>query len=383
MIITIIADIYGEENNGTVATTNRLMQHMIKRGHSIRLVSTYAGKDTKDIQYFVTKKRNFYVFNKYISANGAVFAKPDRKILEEAIKGSDVVHMLIPFKLAKLAVKVAKELKVPMTSAFHTQPENISTHIGMRNVTMVNKMFYHRFYKQFYKHHNFVHCPSHFIKDEIAKNNYKGDLRVISNGVIDTFRKFESTRPAELNGKYLVFTSSRYSGEKRHDLVIEAVKHSKYADKIQLIFAGKGPLKDKLTRMSAHLPNPTKFVFYTSKQDLAAAINYSDLYVHPADIEIEAIACMEAVSCGLVPVISDSNRSATKQFAMTEKNLFEQGNAKDLAAKIDYWIEHPEEKEQLSKEYETFTEQFRIEAAMDKMELMFKDAIAYYNNKNN
>ena len=32
----------------------------------------------------------------------------------------------------------------------------------------------------------------------------------------------------------------------------------------------------------------------------------SDLYVHAADVEIEAMSCMEAFAGGLVPVIANS-----------------------------------------------------------------------------
>ena len=380
MIITIVADVYGEENNGTVATTNHLMKHMIARGHKIRLVSTYPGKNTEDITYYTVPRRSFGFLDGYISKNGANLAKPNYDILKQAITGSDVVHILIPFKLGKLATKIARELKVPMTSAFHTQPENISTHIGMRNVTFVNDLFYKRFLKQMYRYHHFIHCPSQFIATEIKNHGYTQDLRVISNGVIDTFHKMDATRPEKYDGKILLFTSGRYSGEKRHDLVIKAMKYSKYADQIQLIFAGKGPLKESLQHQGRHLKNPIEFVFYSNKQDLANAIAYSDLYIHPADIEIEAIACLEEVSCCTVPVISNSKRSATKQFAINDKNLFEQGNPQDLAQKIDYWIEHPQEKEALRQQYEAFTEKFRIEHVMNDMEKMFYDAKEFYSN---
>jgi hypothetical protein len=67
--------------------------------------------------------------------------------------------------------------------------------------------------------------------------------------------------------------------------------------------------------------------------------------VHPAEIEIEAIACLEAITCGLVHVIANSPRCATKAFAMGNNNLFENKNSDDLASKIDYWIENPKEKD--------------------------------------
>lgn len=80
------------------------------------------------------------------------------------------------------------------------------------------------------------------------------------------------------------------------------------------------------------------------------------------------------MSCGLVPVISNSKKSATRFFARDEKGLFEAGNPKSLAEKIDYWIEHPEEKEQYSSVYMEYAKQFNIEKSIDQMIKMFEEA---------
>ena len=63
-------------------------------------------------------------------------------------------------------------------------------------------------------------------------------------------------------------------------------------------------------------------------------LNMCDLYVHAADVEIEAISCLEAISCGLVPVISNCRTSATQQFALYPNSLFKSGDAQDCADKI-------------------------------------------------
>ena len=85
---------------------------------------------------------------------------------------------------------------------------------------------------------------------------------------------------------------------------------------------------------------------------------------------------MEAFACGLVPVISDSPMVATKQFALDEKNLFKKGNAEDLRNKIEYFIEHPDEKQEYSKRYTEYAKNFRAEACVAEMEKMFETAIA-------
>lgn len=77
----------------------------------------------------------------------------------------------------------------------------------------------------------------------------------------------------------------------------------------------------------------------------------ADLYVHTSDAEIEAMSCMEAFACGLVPVIADSPRSATPQFALDERSLFPAGDADALAERIDWWIEHPQEREEMEHRY--------------------------------
>ena len=149
---------------------------------------------------------------------------------------------------------------------------------------------------------------------------------------------------------------------------------SKYSDRIQLVFAGIGPLHDELAKRGQKLKNPPEFNFFT-REELVRQLNRAYLYVHPADIEIEAIACLEAIACGLVPVIANSPRSATRYFALDERNLFHNKDAKDLAKRIDYWIEHPEEKQALAERYRGFVEQHEYEQCMDRMADMLSDAV--------
>ncbi|MBO4421863.1 MAG: glycosyltransferase, partial [Clostridia bacterium] len=210
---------------------------------------------------------------------------------------------------------------------------------------------------------------SEFIRQVFERYGGKTNAFVISNGVSSDFRPMEVPRPAEFEGKQVILFTGRYSKEKSHRILIDAVKRCRHAKTVQLVFAGEGPLKEKLIKRAEGLENPPVFRFF-SREDMVRMINTADLYVHPAEIEIEAISCLEAISCGLVPVISNSPRSATRYFALDEKNLFVCNNRRDLADKIDYWLDHPDEKAARSKEYLGYTKQFDFDVCMDRMEQM-------------
>ena len=98
--------------------------------------------------------------------------------------------------------------------------------------------------------------------------------------------------------------------------------------------------------------------------------------MHTSDVEIEAISCLEAIATGLVPIISDSKESATKQFALDERSLFKHGNSKDLANKIDYWISNKKEREKMEIKYaEEVDKNYRISQSIKKIMNMFNEEV--------
>lgn len=374
MNITIVCDVLGKENNGTTTAALNLINHLQNCGHNVKVICPDQDKKGKE-NYFVVPQKSFgKLLDKYLEKNGVTLAKVDKEVLKNEIKDSDIVHLLVPFSLSKTAVKIANELDIPVTASFHCQAENITSHLKLMNFKPLNDKIYKGFYKYVYQYVDAIHYPTQFIRDVFENIVGKTNGYVISNGVKDMYHKKEVSKPKDLKDKFVIVFTGRFSKEKSHIVLIDAVEKSKYKDKIQLVFAGNGPLKDKLTKYSKKLPIQPIMKYFT-REELVDTLNYADLYVHPAEIEIEAIACLEAIACGLVPVIANSPRCATKAFALTEKNLFENLNSDDLSKKIDYWIEHPKEKEECSKEYLGYAKQFSFENCMDKMEKMMLETV--------
>lgn len=370
MKIVLVIDQFDNGNNGTTVTARRYAEQLRQMGHTVTIL---AGGDPAPHKIAAPVHRIPF-FQKLIESQGFCFARPDEEAYYQAFRDADVVHFYLPFRFCRRGEELARQMHIPTVAAFHMQPENVTYTIHMGKNKLVNRFLYKWCYRRFYNRFRFIHCPSQFIADQLKANGYDADLRVISNGVDPVFRPVSVPRPAAFSGKFVVLMIGRLSGEKRQDLIIEAAKRSRYRDRIQLVFAGKGPKEKAYRRQSADLKHEPIFGFYT-QEELLNLINSCDLYVHASDAEIEGISCMEALACGLVPVIADSPLSATPQFALDDRSLFPAGDAQALADRIDYWIEHPEEKAVMSAQYAAQGDTLRVAACVAKAEEMYRAAI--------
>ena len=375
MIVTVVCDVLGSENNGTTIAAMNLIRSLRAKGHTVRVVCPDESRRGEKDCYIVPAYNLGTWLNAYVAKNGVMLAKPDRDVIEQAIDGADVVHVMIPFAVGGCAARIAYKKGIALTAGFHCQAENVTNHLFMMNMSAANHTAYRIFRKNLYRYCDCVHYPTQFICDLFEKETGPTNHYVISNGVSSSFVRREVSRPAELNGKFVILFTGRYSKEKSHKVLIDGVARSKHRDDIQLIFAGAGPQGDNIAAYASEQAISTPIMKFYNRDELIDVINTADLYVHPAQIEIEAISCLEAIKCGVVPVICDSPRSATRYFALGENNLFRCNDAGDLAEKIDYWIEHPDERKKCSNDYEGYAARFDFDLCMDKMEQMLLDAV--------
>ena len=375
MKILIVIDQFDNSNNGTTISARRFAKGLQEAGNEVYVVST---GDKKDEYKFNLKELPLPPgISHLIKSQGMSFAIPNTEVLEKAISNVDIVHFYMPFFISKSGLKICEKLHIPHTAAFHVQPENITYSIGLGTKTKVNDLIYTHYRDSFFNRFTHIHCPSEFIANELKKHGYTAKLHVISNGVDEEFKYYGKEKLPEFKDKFVISMIGRYSNEKRQDVLIEAISKSKYTDKIQLVLAGKGPKEEKYRKLGEKLVNPPVMKFYNT-EDLINLLKSTDLYVHSADAEIEAISCIEAFACGNVPIIANSKNSATKQFALVKESLFEAGNSTDLANKIDFWIENENYRKEMEIKYSKSADNYRLKDSIKKMEEMFEDAIREY-----
>lgn len=374
MNIVIVCDILGKKNNGTTIASYNLINAMKAKGHNVTVVCCDQEKEGED-GFVIVDQMNFGILNKIVERNGVTIPKVNKKELLRAILGCDIVHIMLPFPMGVRACKIAKRLGKPVTAGFHCQAELVTSHFGLMNNRPANKLVYKNFYHNLYQYCDAIHYPTQFICDAFETIAGKTNGYIISNGVNKDVVSKPAEKPEELKDNFVILTTGRLCKEKSHDVLLKAIAKSKYNDKIQLIMAGQGPLLGKLKKYAnKHLKNQPIIKYFT-REEMINLLNYADLYCHPAEVELEGIACLEACVCGLVPIVSDSDRSATCNFALEKENLFKNRNYHELAKKIDYFIENPEEKAKLKGKYLEFGVRFDQEECMNKMEEMFIEVI--------
>ena len=378
MKVLIVSNNVYMKGNGVSTAVVALRSRLISQGVDVRIIACENPDKEGPQPDYPLKHYVFPFFEPIIRKNGFRYASIDKHIIKEAVQWADVVHLMEGFPFEATTAKIAKKLGKPCVGTYHIFTENITANLGNGRSTFINKLIDKWWSNSVYNHCKYVQCPTQTVKEHLEANGYTSELRVISNGI--DLSQTPSTISEPSTPPYRILCVGRLSNEKDQTTLIKAIRYSKYANKIELVFAGNGPKANKIKSAARKLfedgvvkHEPT-FGFYTLKQlqELAAS---SWLYVHCAKIEVEGLSCIEAIQQGLVPVIAKGKLTATAQFALDEHSTFPTSDYKALAERIDWWIEHPDHRKQMSRLYAESVQKYSNEVSTRKIIEMYEDAL--------
>ena len=365
------------KGNGLSASCRRTVKYLKERGIDVRIMSGNGGGEGTPDYYL--KDTKIPIFDGLIRKQGYSFSKNDTDLIKEAISWADVIHLEEPFFLQMETARLAKEAGKALVSTYHLHPENLFASIHLNKTKAINNATMRLWRDTVFNKCDIIQCPTENVKERLIKWKFIPELRVISNGMLPSNKPFKEHQKSE-DGTITIVTSGRYSVEKDQITVLKAMKYSHYASNIRLILAGRGPLDKKLNKEADKLYKKgivkykPVFGFY-SLEELEKIYEKTDLYIHCAMIEVEGMSCMEAIQSGIVPLIAKGDITATSQFALNQKSVFKNRDAKELASKIDYWIEHEEERKEEAKKYYGMGEKYHISKSIDALIQMYEDAL--------
>ena len=329
MKILFVVNNFYASGNGLSASARRTVRYLREAGEEVRVLSGRNHEAETPQPDYVLADFHVPVFDGLVQSHGYKFARTDLSVIKEAVLWADVVHLEEPFIIQMVTARIAKYYGVPCTATYHLHPENLFCSINLGDWKF----------------------------DKVTRVEQDDD----------------PSRP------FLIVCIGRLAVEKDQPTLLEAMHYSKYADRIQLYFAGRGPEAESV-KQKAHKLFEDGVVKYDpifqfhDRDGLRKLAAKADLYIHCATVEVEGLSALEALQQAVVPVIAEGELTATSQFALDERSLFPTKDPKALAECIDYWLDHPEERHEMGWRYAESTEEYDIHKSIDALRAMFRAA---------
>lgn len=377
MKILFVVNNYYATGNGLSASARRTVGCLQEAGEEVRVLSgRNHNAETPQPDYIL---EDFHVpfFDSLVQSHGYLFADVDSKVIEEAVKWADVIHLEEPFVIQWATARYARKYGKPLTGTYHLHPENLFCSINLGGWKFLNNNTLRTWRDLIFNYCSDIQCPTQNVKERLEEFGFKARLHLISNGIVpDPCIREEDDDP---NRPFLVVAIGRLAIEKDQPTLIEAMRYSSFADRIQLYFAGRGPEKEHFKAMADKLFEEGvlryKPIFhYHDRDGLRALAARADLYIHCATVEVEGLSALEALQQGVVPIIATGKLTATSQFALDDRSLFPTKDAEALAGQIDYWLSHPEERRIMGYKYAESTEEYDIKKSIAALIDMFHQA---------
>lgn len=400
-LLFVINNLY-TRGNGLSASARRTITLLRERGHDVRVLSSGTAEQAQACNFtapeFTLPARRFPLADAIISAQGYAFAKPERKVIKQAVAWADVVHLEEPFGLQARTAHAAKRAGKPALATYHIHPENITATIHLDGLWPLNALLLASWRRRIYALAQVVQCPSDSVRQRLQRWGLGDKLVTISNGVglapskpaagtkteccAPDGRQVETKQtPGEAQpvGEqiYHLLVVGRFSREKDQATILKAMCHSRYASQIQLVFAGRGPTEKSLRRAASHLvrdgvlKHAPSFNFFDAA-GLDTQAEQADLYIHAAFIEVEGLSCLEVLRHGVVPVIAHSPLTATSQFALDAHSRFKARDLKALARAIDYWLSDNDRRQTEAQKYLNIGAHYDINDCVSRLELVYR-----------
>jgi glycosyltransferase involved in cell wall biosynthesis len=375
----IVTDQYPPMVGGVPTVTHGLAHDFADRGHQVWVVAPSQG--ARDVRRLEHKVR-VYRFSSFEWPTYEGLRIPFLPFvpIRNLLKRSDphIIHIHSPIVLGNIAQILAGGLRKPVIATNHYLPINMSRSLAAD--PFLSKSFNNITYSylvNFCNRFEYVTAPTQTALNLRYEHGLRAPAGVISNGI--DLKKFT---PGERSDQVLqrlnlpldrpiVLHVNRLNYEKRVDVLLDAV--AKMTSNGHIALVGTGPAEADLREQAEqlHITDRVSFLGFVRDADLLALRRSSEFFVIPSEADLQSLATMEAMACGL-PVIA-ANSYALPELAHHGENgyVFQPGNGDEMASYIDKLLGEPTlRKEMGQKSLEIIAHHDRTQV-LDKWEALY------------
>ncbi len=359
MRVALICETFLPDVNGVTTTLCRLLEHLQSAGHEALLFApagapeSYAGAQVVPLSGMP--------FPLYPEVK---FTPPQLGLTMQLRQYQpDVVHLVGPAVMGAMVPYLARNLRLPVVSSYHTDFGEYSRHYGLGFM----KGTVNAWLRWIHNRCQVTLCPSTFTLQSLRAEGFRR-LKVWGRGVdvqcfspeqrSDAWREAVGLR----EGETLLLYVGRLANEKRVQLLPDALAG---LPNTRLVFVGDGPARADLQRRCAGLP--VHFTGYLKGQDLATAYASADAFVFPSDTDTFGQVIQEAMASGLPVVGARSGGTLDLVRAGVTGRLFTPGLASDLRAQLRQIVDDPAGRAAMGQAGRTAAERRSWPTVMDEL----------------
>lgn len=325
--IAIFTETFLPQVNGVVRTIEKIVKHLEKKGHQVKLFAIGEGEDhysqspvirlagvpfsfykelyiVKPEDKLLGKLTEFDLSQTPIAALQALIPSK-HSVVEKELEDfqPDLIHLATPVTLGAIGIYYVEKLKLPCLSTFHT---DLASYAPMYQVPYMEE-FVNAATKMIYSRTDRILVPSRSSQKQLRKLGLK-NIGIFGRGVdYKLFDPHKSNKNILENygldpKKKTITYVGRLADEKSLPDLITSFKDLKQKhNDIQLLIIGDGPSKDNLLE-SLKEEQGYAFTGLKKGEELAELFASGDIFAFPSRTETFGQVVQEAMASGL-PVV--------------------------------------------------------------------------------
>ena len=312
--VAVVTETYPPEINGVALTLQRVVEGLRQRDHDVQLIRPRQGADRPPAADL--RRGSAASAGTAAEGSGEVLLKglpipryphlqiglPSRRQLESlwTLQRPDVVHIATEGPLGWSALRVARKLRIPVTTDFRTNFHAYSSHYGMGWLSKPIMAYLRRFHNQTAT----TMVPTRSLADRLRDAGFER-LQVVARGV-DTQLFQPTLRDEALRAQWgakpdtpVWLCVGRLAKEKNLSLLLRAYAQVRLVrPEVKLVLVGDGPARSDLQALA---PDAI-FTGALDRPTLARHYASADIFGFPSQTETFGNVVLEAMASELAVV---------------------------------------------------------------------------------
>jgi len=392
MRIALFTDTYLPDINGVVSSIVTLQKELERNGHTVFIVTTHSSLIHTSFENNILRLTGVELKSLY----GYVLTSPIHIWALNTIRDMqlDIIHAHTEYGIGIFARIVARLLKLPLVTTYHTTLEDYTHYVNIFNLKSFEKFARKsvaRLSKLYGDACTELIVPSHKTKEMLVRYGIKKDIYVIPTGLdLAKFDRDENSiaKAALLREHYgvlpdelLVLYVGRIAKEKSIDLVIEGFAKIDAKHSAKLMIVGSGPEEEHLREFVDRLKLSDRVIFTGKKPPVEVPIHYhaADAFASASLTETQGMTFIEALASEL-PVFARPDEVLNGLVIEGETGYYFTSPS-EFANKIEGYMElHAETKQSIRENAKRHVLEYDSRVFYQSVIKVYYAAVSHYHN---